>query len=205
MLGAGCRTMAVPKLTAQKADAYEHHVEKDGLVIGVHALTDKSEVKQMFNVNLLNNGVVPILVVVENRSANSSFVVAKDKVFVVSEATGNTNISERKEVASGAGGQTMATIGAVGLVVSPIAAGPLLLAGLKMASDATVIEHGLRDKEFYTRTLGPGQKTQGIIYFQFPKKTLPSGKHRLVAQIKSPITSEVTPYEIEVDLSLKQP
>lgn len=198
LLAPGCRTMSVPKLESQQADLYAQHKEIGGLVVAVNPMTQREEIKQNFNTDLLDEGLLPILVVAENRNPSSSFIIAKEKVFVLNEDTGATNASGSKRVAVG-----QATTGGV---LSVVGAGGLVgLIGAKLGSDAQVIQHNLRDKEFYSRTLEPGQKAQGFIYFQFTQKTPPSGSYHLVAQIKNSSTDEVTPFDFEVNLNLTKP
>ena len=83
-----------------------------------------------------------------------------------------------------------------------MAAAPLLFAGLKMASNATVIQHNLADKEFYSRTLGPGEKAQGFVYFQFPKESPPSGNYHVVAEVKTSAGGKGTTFDFPVNLTL---
>ena len=50
----------------------------------------------------------------------------------------------------------------------------LMGVAVKMLSDSSVINHNFKAQEFQTRTLSPGQKTEGFLYFQLPEKaTLP--------------------------------
>lgn len=169
LLATGCATMEVTKLPTRNADTYAQHAEKDGVTVAVRPLTDEREIKDMFKVDLRAKGLLPILLVAENHSAASSFILAKDKVSVLDETTGLASSSRQTKVASDTGGAVTATVGAAAISL------PLVVAGLKLASDATVIQHNLADKELYSRTLGPGQKAQGFIYFQYPRGTTPSG------------------------------
>ncbi len=92
--------------------------------------------------NLLEKGLLPILLVAEKHSTSSSFILAKGKVFVLDEATGATSVSQLAKVTSQTAGDATAIAGA-----SLLAGAPVMIAGLKMASDATVIKHNLADKE----------------------------------------------------------
>jgi len=188
--------MSVTPLTTGSAVSYTQHEQKDGVVVGINPMTNKGEIKDMFKVILLDEGLLPILVVAENQSASASVIIAKDRVFVLNEATKTTNSSQRKEVASGTAGT------AVGITGAALGSTPLLLAGLKMASDATVIQYNLADKEFYSRTLGPGEKAQGFVYFQFPKESPPSGNYHLVAEVKNSATGKATTFDFPVNLTL---
>ena len=196
--------MSVTPLTTGNAASYTQHEQKNGVAVGIHPITDKGEIKDMFKVNLLDKGLLPILVVAENQSASASFIIAKEKIVVLSETTGTTNTSQRKEVTSGTAGTAVGIAGAVLVGAGSLAAAPLLFAGLKMASNATVIQHNLADKEFYSRTLGPGEKAQGFVYFQFPKESPPSGNYHVVAEVKNSATGEATTFDFPVNLTLPQ-
>src|SRR5438552_2418719 len=64
-LGAGCRSVAPVQPENLKA------LEIDGLTLSVYPLTTKQEVKQIFKVNLLNRGVLPIQVKAENHNQSN--------------------------------------------------------------------------------------------------------------------------------------
>src|SRR5882672_10825028 len=64
----GCGTMEVTQLKIQNAGSYANTAEKNGVTIGVQPITDKREVKETFKVNLLEKGLLPILLVAENHS-----------------------------------------------------------------------------------------------------------------------------------------
>lgn len=201
----GCGTMQVTTLKTQSAGAYAQHAEKNGVTVGVQPLTGKKEIKETFRVDLREKGLLPILLVAENHSASSSFILAKDKVYVLNEATGATNVSQQAKVSSETGGQATAIAGATLLAATSLAGAPLMIAGLKMASNATVIQHNLADKELYSRTLGPGQKAQGFIYFQYPKGTALSGTYYVAVELKESSTGEVIPFSFKVSLTSSNP
>jgi hypothetical protein len=157
-------------------------------------MTQKPEIEKFFNVNLLESGIVPIWLVAENRDPSASFIIAKENVFVLNDATGETNTLGNKQMATG---KVVA-----GAVITVIGAGGLLeFVGLKLTSDASVIQHNFYDKEYYSTTLDPGGKTQGFIYLQLPKSAPPSGLYRLEAKVKNTSTDEVTPFDFELNLN----
>jgi hypothetical protein len=82
---------------------------------------------------------------------------------------------------------------------------PLVLASLKMASDATVIQHNLADKELYSRTLAPGEKAQGFIYFHYPKGDPLSDTYHIVIDLKESSTGESTAFDFKINLSTTKP
>ena len=180
-----CSTMKVPEFKVRETASYQFATETNGLMVAVQPVTDKKQLKETFQVDLVNKGIVPILVVVENRS-NSSFLVAKEKVHVVN-ASASTNSSVGRKVASGSGGEQTAMAGAALLGVAVLAApaavvvaAPLVIAGAKAASNADVIRHNLADKGLTSHTVEPGKRAYGYLYFDLPKGEKFGGRQVLV-------------------------
>lgn len=205
MLASGCSTMSVPDLKVRNADTYEQHQEKEGLAIGIHVMTDTEEVKKTFGMNLLEKGITPVLIVVENRSPSASFVVAKEKVYILDEVTGKTDTTNVKDVTTGksAAGAALGVAAVAGAAVGSVVAIPFIIASSKLASDAQVIEYGIANKEFSSSTLDPGVKAEGFIYFQLPKKLPPSAKYHIVAQVKNSSTGTVIPFDFDFNPPIK--
>jgi hypothetical protein len=68
----GCATMKVTSLPQRSPESCEYHDQQKGLAIGVHPVTDRREVKEIFKTDLRSKGVLPILVVAENRNSTMS-------------------------------------------------------------------------------------------------------------------------------------
>ncbi len=205
--GAGCSTMHVAPITSGSADSYVEHEQIDGLVVGVRPMTDKAEVKETFKIDLLDKGLLPILVVAENKSPTVSFIIPREKVGVLDNATGITSASQRKKVTSSSG-EVMANTGAVlvglGGYALPLAVigMPLEFTGMQKQSNASIIEFNLADNEFYTHTLGPGDKAQGFIYYQLPKDAAALSNCHVVAEAKNPATGETTAFDFPLNINL---
>ena len=162
---AGCATMEVPKSNAGPADSYPLKVSQGGLLVAVHPVTDNKEMRQAFNYDLLRDQILPLLIVAENQSPSSNFVLRRDKVAVVDAKSPKPIDTALGQVTSGTGGQIMATVGGAILNL------PLLIGGLKISSDAEIVQYNLCDKEWYSHTLGPGQRAYGYLYVHLPPKT----------------------------------
>src|SRR5208282_3968561 len=126
---AGCSTMKIAPLTTGSAGSYTQHEQTNGVVVGIRPMTDKREIEDMFKVNLLDKGLLPILVVVENQSASDSFIIAKDKVYVLNEAIGTNNSSQQRGKVTSGAGEGMATAGGVMVALSRFAL-PLAIIGM---------------------------------------------------------------------------
>lgn len=163
-LNASCATMTIPEDKARAVESYELKTESRGLFVAVHPLL-KQEIEKTFKTDLLKRGILPVLIVAENHSKLTSFVITKDNMIVVDQDALEGTAFDRSAVESGLGktGNVLATTGAALGGLLP------LLAGMKMGSDATVIQHNLGTKEFQSRTIDPGEKAHGYVYFQFPE------------------------------------
>ena len=75
----GCASLHLPEYKPQTIDRYPHAQVKDGLAIAANPLIDKEEVVKYFGADLLSLDVLPVLVVAENRSLSSSFVLSKEQ------------------------------------------------------------------------------------------------------------------------------
>jgi hypothetical protein len=202
LLASGCGTRPVPVLETHAPSVYEQHLEKDGLMLGLHPMIDKVELNKTFDMNLLDKGVLPILIVAENRSTSSSFIIAKTNLYVVDQSTGTTNSSHQKEVASRSPGTALGIAGGVIEIAASVPGAILMAIGSKMISDASVAQFGFADKEFYSNTLDPGEKASGFVYFQLPKGVSRSGKYELVAQVIDPSTGTKIPFEFPMNLNI---
>jgi len=207
ILGSGCSTMKVSPLSTGNAASYAEHEEKNGLVFAIRPMTDRQEIEDMFKIDLLDKGLIPILVVAENQSPAASFIILKNKVYVQNGATAMSNSSPRKKMTTGTGdamlntGAVMVGLGGFALPLLVVGA-PILFTGEQKASNASVIEFNLADKEFYSRTVGPGEKAQGFVYLQLPKEAPDGGNYHVVAEVQNSATGESTTFDLPASFTL---
>ena len=201
-LGVGCAT---PSGGAAQAASEQYSKEVDGLRITVQPLTSVQEIKSVFGGNILRDGVLPIKLSTDNQNASSSFIMPREKMLVMNGTTGATNSSQR-----GAAGREMGTVTA-GQAVGAFAAagaGPLLILVAALTAKDSVnpnVEHNLTGKEFFTRTLGPGQRAAGFIYCRFQKDKPPSGPYRILAEVKNAATGMTIPVEFDINIQFAKP
>jgi hypothetical protein len=168
----------------QETTAYQYTAGTNGLVVAVQPVTDKKQIKEMFNTDLLGNGIVPILVVVDNKSP-SSYLLAREKVFVGKVSTNET----MGRLSTGSAGETATKVGAgflaVAIISGPavVVAAPLLIGGMKAMSNADVIRHNLSDKALASHTVEPGQRAYGYLYFELAKGEKFEGGHQVVVEL----------------------
>jgi hypothetical protein len=207
-MAVGCSTAPAAKPQTPTADAGPQLQEIDGLAIRVQPITDQAEGKYIFKENLLAKGVLPIKLTAENHSATASFIIAREKIQVLNATVGATNSAPQGATATdlshSSRGQQLARAAKFGLLV-----GALPLLSEAASSPGVVIDrervYQLSSKEFYTRTLDPGQRAEGILFFCFEKGTHLSGTYRIVAQVKNTSTDVVRPFDFKFTLNLGQP
>lgn len=111
--------------------------EKEGLLIAISPTVDAREMGDVFRVNFIEKGVLPVLLVAENRSEAVSFIVPKENMAVTNRDTREAAEGQRAPVTSETAAAVLGAVGAVTLRL------PFLIAGMKMVSDAQIIEHNL--------------------------------------------------------------
>ena len=212
LLVTGCATTSVQR---PAATIEPKKLEIDGLMFMAQPMTDIAELKRTFKVNLLVKGVLPIKLTVENRNPSKSFTIDREKVLVMTEKSAGTNSARPGEIARDLStynvnkGQQLG--GAVGASLAmPLVAVPLffLVVAASPATGAVIdraAEFNLTGKEFYTRTLDPGRRAEGFVYFRLPKEGMLAGPCHVVAQVKNAVTGQITPFDLKVDLDLKLP
>ena len=197
-LGAGCAS--APPVQMQNGQQLEMH----GLTLSVYPVANRSEVKQIFKVNLLDRGVLPVKLKAENHNASASFIIARDKVVVMNETTRTTNAPGQvaKDFATWSQGKKVGTKLAVGAATGS----PVIFLAIAMSPTPSEFvfkwdEEKLTGKEFVTRTLGPGQAAEGYIYFRYTKPVT-EGAYHVVSDVTDLTTGESLPFDFKLDLNL---
>lgn len=206
-LGSGC---ASPSGGSSQAASAQYSKEVDGLMITVQPLTSAQEVKGVFGGNILRDGVLPIKLSTDNQNASASFIMPREKMMVLNGTTGATNSSQRGAAGRAVGTVTAEQAAGATLLASaavPLFAAPLVIVMAFTAKDSVNpnVEHNLTGKEFFTRTLGPGQRAAGYIYCRFQKDKPPSGPYRILAEVKNAATGTTAPVEFDINIQLAKP
>jgi hypothetical protein len=131
----------LPEYPMQPASAYANKVVDSGLIVAIEVVGDTEQQKKYFNSNLNSRGILPVLVVIQNTSAENAYLFDKSAV-----ALGNT-------------------IEAIGK--GALKAGALLGSGGLL--DVTLLPPGqmrmaLTRREIRSKTLSPGSTVSGFVY-----------------------------------------
>jgi len=126
---AGYKTQYVP---FRPPEGYRNHTEQDGVSLGAEAFADKKAAKKAFGFDIRGAGVLPVLLVLDNKSGEGLEVVASQSFLVDEEGNywpmvSNTVALERLEkstqfasIAGGAGKGAAAGAVAGGIVAAAV-------------------------------------------------------------------------------------
>jgi hypothetical protein len=195
---AGCATKELPTYEMQTTNASQSK-EKEELSVSIEPITTSDESKTYFGTDLLKEDILAIFVETENKSTNGSRLIVPEDFSLGPRRSGEELIEEVDKI-DGAGGE-VALAGAATFAVIPIAGLPVMMAGFKMLSDASVVRHNFVDKALRTQTLSPGEKTEGFVYFQLPAEEPRSNDLVLDVVVSQMNEDAITQFEFDIDLN----
>jgi len=206
LLPAGCLKAVKPMPFAvpiQPANQYAHRTQYEGLIVAADPFVEQNRLNAFFGTDLLANGILPVLVVVENHHSQDSYSLSRDQfgliagqpgreVGVESDTDANFAVKGRagKEKIAGVGRGSMevATTGMPLMILSPLIPAALGIPGLLLQPvgaelmDANMINSNLTAKAFVDCTLMPGQSKSGFIYFRLNSRE--QSKHLRAIKVK---------------------
>jgi hypothetical protein len=161
----GCASYKGGAVQHRDASQFGNFQKSEGVEIGAEALTNETKVKEVFYVNVTEEGFYPVEISILN-SSSSRFLLEKDRIELV--ATSGTLmrpvsvISMTNEFEKNKMAYALLGFG----IFSYMSADE---ANKKMASDWT-------SKELSRETIvNPGRRTSGFVYFRLPKGQKPTG------------------------------
>ena len=184
--GAALPAFEFPAYPIQSAAQCNLKLSKGGLRVGFTALDSKEEQKTYLGTHLTRKGWVPVFVVLENESADSSFPVRiEDVSFFSLEETEATSASATASVKSPAGKTTTLSSSLVGLFVR-----------VNMMSGASRIRQNIVKKQLRSLTLSPGKKSSGFLYVPIPdSKSKERGTLKLLIRAQPTDAEQFLEYE----------
>lgn len=142
----------------RKAGECPIKANKSGLVVGIQPVEDLKDQRNYFSSDLKQKGFVPVYIVIENQSAEDSFLFDK------------TAVKMGVGAAPGAGPNASSKTAETVEVVSVVAISPIgIIIGLKLLKDEASVQTNLLKKEVQSKTLSPGASTSGFLYLPVPK------------------------------------
>lgn len=161
----GCTPLLLPDYEVQPVHEYDNRKTISDLTIAIHPLTDADESMKYFGIDFNNTELLPILIVIDNKNKDLSYVIRKEKLKLFSgkvnlKQNGNNlkAVSELKNSGENLGVASMVLVSL-----------PLALAAANIEYNSLEIKRNMLENEFQTTSVSPGTKSYGFIYFSRPQ------------------------------------
>ncbi len=161
MLISGCATAPLPELTIKPASQYLLTQDKDGLKIAIDPFLEPERQKEFFRDNLLAKGILPVLIIVENKSGGSVFYLQKDQASV--------SFSEKESAGSVVtSGRSLTYESPDKGVKAAFYVSPLIVASIWQSSEnkREATTQIMVNNELRERTLNPNESQHGFLFFK---------------------------------------
>lgn len=152
--------MELPNFEPNDFDKYKNTTMVDSLAVTLYPLTAGEEIQKYFGANLLEDGILPVYFFAENRDDSASFVFQKEKFYLGTQEDFQALNVQQVQSSKEAMGSSLIALG--GLVT--------VFGGIKLVSDAKVVRHNIQKKQLHLKTLSPGKKMEGFLFFKIPEK-----------------------------------
>jgi hypothetical protein len=181
VLTVGCAPLRLPAYSAGPPSSYPIRQASGELQVAVHPMTDIAEQQKYFGLALGDLGVLPVLIVVENRSSSAKLVLRDDRIALQSLGTQRYYPKLAPDMAMDAKGNEGAQSAAVGVGVASLYTGPMILSlpavlySVKLGKDsetAALVQTNLLEKSLLSRIIRPGTTVSGFAYFKLAEGKL---------------------------------
>lgn len=192
----GCATKVIPAYQSKSVSTYKLNQIENGLSIAVYPITEEKESDKYFGINLLEAGILAVMVMAKNASSGSSKTLSPENF---SLNRGHVDYSSTK--VSGELGRSRV---GEGLAITSIVLGglPLMFFAGSMITDATVVKHNLERRAFRSKTLSAGKQTEGFVYFKLPDEKLETAETWVMRIDAIDMRNKDTlNFEFEIDLN----
>lgn len=143
--------------------------EADGLRITIDPVCDKERSQHYFDSDALSNGIFPVHVLLENTSADASFLIRKQNFTLAVTVGTRPNVNATGTDVRSRPSEAAEAIG--GALLSPA----LMLAGVPGLANAQALQHNFVRAELLDQTLSSGQGASGFVYFQVSEADAKAG------------------------------
>lgn len=196
---AGISKLTVHDFEPMPFNQYQFRELSDSLGIAIYPMGRASEAKTYLGSDLLASNVLPVFLVAENQSDASSYIIRKDRIWLIPGTTTNDS-SVPSTLGSTAVGEVVTGVGQLAVIGTLAGPGailfiPLQFVGRKMVSDANEVEYQLARKELQTRTISPNANVSGFLYFRVPENGA-STNWIMHIEMLNPETKETKPFNI---------
>lgn len=150
-----------PEYPVRSASQYSSCQTKNGISAAVEQVGDKDTQKKYFGTSLGSQGILPVLVVLENASESGSLLLQRELV--------TYRIGEDQAKNTSGGPESVRSKSGEGLAIASMGGPLLMFIGLKMIAGASEVKQNILVKELRSQTLAPGKASNGFLYVPLGK------------------------------------
>ena len=141
--------------------------EGEAVTAALEPFDDKARCETYFGLNAPAAGIAIFHLRVENRSANSTWLLRKAQCKLLLSGNGSS-LRDANTARSTGSGEALALTGAA---LMGLGSTPLLIAlGSHQVKQASTVQRNFTEKEIRDKSLSPGQAVEGFVYYQMPQK-----------------------------------
>lgn len=160
----GCTAIKAPDITPKQADQYKYHREIDNLNIIVDPLFDSQNNEDLFGINLLRFGVLPVYIIIEN-NCRATYLFEKKQIALLNNSSKSS--TQDKDLYL-----MIMPRSASEIVLDVLIWGVIgLLDGPANKSARERVMQNMRKCELPDQTISPGQQVYGFVYFPVGKES----------------------------------
>ena len=185
-MSVGCSTMATPRLYTPVH--FPMQEETDGIKVSLEIFKSKDKIENTFGTDLIEAGIVPFYVQVDNTTKDKSILVDEHS-FSLQFGANRTDLTAKNKIKdSNEEASQLATAATAGIFVAPLFLTPILpimlLKSGKMITDTSVVNYVFNRNKLWPTTLSPGKSVRGFVYFKLPEKGIIPDKWNMIVSIK---------------------
>ncbi|RIK93892.1 MAG: hypothetical protein DCC71_23680 [Proteobacteria bacterium] len=203
----GCATFEpLPAYPVRPARAYASAQTRGALAVAIEPVLDGARSERSLGTDLLRDeGLLGVLVVVENRDAAASWLLLPDAVSlaaVVPIAPEVPDVEGASILAGRVGEAADFAIGMAGLALPPVGLLYLGFATLsgRSVSQSRFVRHRLLRTALTAHTVSPGERVHGLVSFPLEMLRASGAPARLAVELTDPATQAVERFEFALDV-----
>ena len=176
-----CSPIHIPEVEVQPPSNYRLFEEQSGLVIAVEPVYDRKKVVEYFGFDMLEQHVLPVLIIAENQAIETAYIINKDSCYLRPLAESpvepeperlKENIEETQATAEllFPPGLLPTGTGVLAIDACYVVTGIILIHELWSTKlKAETYKHNIIKKELMESSMYPGDSQHGFFYFKLPE------------------------------------
>jgi hypothetical protein len=193
-----CAPIEMKKVVIQRTDHYKFTSQQQGLRISVDPYVESGRLQDSFGCDLLSRGIIPVLVVVENLSAEDAYMIVSEKARLLTMDAINSRHKTDEVEQARKRLQTWNTV----LAVSPLfglglAALPFTAVAERSFQNEIEIRKNLEQKQLVPKTIYQGSSHSGFLYFDLGKREDLGKVDGISLTVRNVRTNEISSFTID--------